>query len=433
MSAAAGGSDGDGAFRLPSLGADMDEGTLLSWLVAPGDRVHRGQVLAVVDTAKAAVEVECWQEGIVRELLVSPGTCVPVGTVLARLAPAGAPAGATAAVAAAPSAPAAAPAPAPMPIPARAPVFGPAPAPAPAPADRVRMSPAARQRARELGLDPASLIGHGPGGAVSLADVEAAGARPSSSSAAASARAPAEVTDRQVAMRAAIAAAMSRSKREIPHYYLWERIPMAAALDWLRTRNAERPPAERLLPAALLLRATTRALARVPELNGHWRDGAFSPASTVTLGVAISLRGGGLVAPALADTADRPLAQLMAGLSGLVRRARAGVLRSADLVEPSLTVTQLGDQGAEAVLGVIRPPQVALVGFGRIAERAWAQDGWLRPMPVVVASLAADHRASDGHRGAVFLATLRECLQQPAGLDAPATPSPSSDLSPPPP
>jgi pyruvate dehydrogenase E2 component (dihydrolipoamide acetyltransferase) len=140
------------------------------------------------------------------------------------------------------------------------------------------------------------------------------------------------------------------------------------------------------------------------------------------------------VAPALADAAQRPIAQLMAELSGLVRRARAGVLRSADLAEPSLTITQLGDQGAEAVLGVIRPPQVALVGFGRIAERAWAQDGWLRPMPVVVASLAADHRVSDGHRGAVFLATLRECLQQPAALDAPstsATPNASSDLSPP--
>ena len=302
------------------------------------------------------------------------------------------------------------------------------------------MSPAARQRARELGLDPARLVGHGPGGAVSLADVEAAGAGaapsppPAMPLAVPPAVPPTAVTDRHAAMRAAIAAAMSRSKREIPHYYLWESIPMAAALDWLRTRNAERPPAQRLLPAALLLRATTLALARVPELNGHWRDGAFTPAAAVTLGVAISLRGGGLIAPALADAAQRPLAQLMAELSDLVRRARAGVLRSADLAEPSLTVTQLGDQGAEAVLGVISPPQVALVGFGRIAQRAWAQDGWLRPMPVVVASLAADHRVSDGHRGAIFLATLRECLQQPDGLEAPATPAtlrPSSDLSPP--
>jgi len=422
MSPATGNAPGDGEFRLPSLGADMDEGTLLSWLVAPGDPVHRGQVLAVVDTSKAAVEVECWQDGTVRELLVSPGSRVPVGTVLARLAPSGAAAGAgaPAAVSAAPS------------------------------AQRVRMSPAARQRARELGLDPAGLVGHGPGGAVSLADVEAAGSAPRplaparEASPIAASPAPPTVSptqvppgsqgERQAAMRAAIAAAMSRSKREIPHYYLWESIPMAVALDWLRARNADRPPAERLLPAALLLRATTIALARVPELNGHWRDGAFTPATAVTLGVAISLRGGGLVAPALADAAQRPLAQLMAELSGLVRRARAGVLRSADLAEPSLTVTQLGDQGAEAVLGVIRPPQVALVGFGRIAERAWAQDGWLRPMPIVVASLAADHRVSDGHRGAMFLATLRDCLQQPAALDAPsmsATPNASSDLSPP--
>ena len=165
------------------------------------------------------------------------------------------------------------------------------------------------------------------------------------------------------------------------------------------------------------------ALRRTPELNGLYRDGEFTPSAAVHAGVAISLRGGGLVAPALHDVATTPLEALMVCLSDLVRRARAGSLRSSEMSDPTITVTNLGDQGVESAFGVIYPPQVALVGFGRITQRAWAQDGWLTPMPVVTASLAADHRVSDGHRGALFLAELRDRLQQPDTLDAPRSTS----------
>ena len=221
-------------------------------------------------------------------------------------------------------------------------------------------------------------------------------------------------------MRASIAAAMARSKREIPHYYLSESIPVAEAIAWLRRYNEGVPLAERVLPAALLLKAVARSLAAVPELNGVIVDGSFRPSVAVHAGVAIALRGGGLVAPALHDVQDKPVAQLMRELSDLVRRARAGSLRSSEMSDPTITVTQLGDQGVESVFGVIYPPQVAIVGLGRIIERPWAQDGWLRAVPVVSATLAADHRVSDGHRGARFLAELRERLQQPDALDAPA-------------
>jgi pyruvate dehydrogenase E2 component (dihydrolipoamide acetyltransferase) len=252
---------------------------------------------------------------------------------------------------------------------------------------------------------------------VTLVDVESA-ARSGGTVAGAPAppTAGAAAIARQQAMRAAIAAAMSRSKREIPHYYLSEAIPMAAALDWLRERNAGRPITERILPAALLLKAVAAALARTPELNGLFRDGRFEPAPAVHAGVAISLRGGGLVAPAIHDVGARTIEQLMACLADLVKRARAGSLRSSEMSDPTITVTNLGDQGVESVFGVIYPPQVALVGFGRTADRAWAQDGWIRSMPVVTASLAADHRVSDGHRGALFLAELRDLLQQPHSL-----------------
>ena len=297
--------------------------------------------------------------------------------------------------------------------------------------------------------DGGNLIGFGssgPGGAVTIADVERAaqGGGPSASPGEAPAAAPSAAqvpaaaassapegpgpavarpaadtarTDRQKAMRAAIAAAMSRSKREIPHYYLSEAIPMAHALGWLAQRNAGLPITERILPAVLQLKAVAIALRRTPELNGFFRDGAFQPSEAVHAGVAISLRAGaGLVAPALHDVGTRSMEDLMRGLADLVKRARAGSLRSSEMSDPTITVTNLGDQGVDSVFGVIYPPQVAIVGFGRIVERPWAQDGWIRPMPVTVASLAADHRVSDGHRGAVFLAELRDWLQHPQEL-----------------
>lgn len=396
-------------FELPSLGADMDEGTLLEWQVKPGDAVKRGQVVAVVDTSKAAVDVEIWQDGVIAELLVQPGEKIPVGTVLATLlAPGEVPGTTSLAATPAPPAPPAAATPASLP---------PAPALPAATGTRRPVSPSARRRARELGIDADAVAGSGAQGSVTLADVEAA-ARVPVVPAAPPLAAP---IDRAKEMRKAIAAAMSRSKREIPHYYLSESIPMAAALAWLRQRNEGLAVAERILPAALLLKAVAAALRRVPELNGLYREGGFEPAAAVHAGVAISLRGGGLVAPAIHDVGDKSVAVLMRELSDLVRRARAGSLRSSEMSDPTITVTNLGDQGVDAVFGVIYPPQVALVGLGRIAERPWVRDGQVCALPVLCAALAADHRVSDGHRGALFLAELRELLQQPEDLAGPTS------------
>jgi len=390
-------------FTLPSLGADMDEGKLLEWLVQPGDHVTKGQVVAVVDTSKAAIEVEIWFEGTVQELITEVGEKIPVGEVMATLLEPGEVLGE-------------APAPA---APAPAAAVPPAPA-----ATRPLVSPAARKRAEKLGVDVGAVVGSGPGGAVTLADVDAAVA-----TRAAAATPPAESPpplepaggDRQAAMRQAIAAAMSRSKREIPHYYLSEPVPMGRAVDWLTAANAARPITDRLLMAVVQLKAVALALTDFPELNGFFRDGAFEPVRAAHVGVAISLRQGGLVAPAIHDVGDKSLSELMADLTDLVRRVRSGSLKSSELSDPTITVTNLGDQGVEAVHAVIYPPQVAIVGFGRIAVRPWVDDGVLGVAPVVTASLAADHRVSDGHRGALFLAALRDWLQRPEDLDKPAT------------
>ncbi|MDV7213992.1 2-oxo acid dehydrogenase subunit E2, partial [Azotobacter beijerinckii] len=185
---------------------------------------------------------------------------------------------------------------------------------------------------------------------------------------------------------------------------------------WLAAHNAGLAPERRLLPGVLLLKAVALALRDYPQLNGFWQDGAFRPAAGIHLGVAVALRQGGLIAPALHDVADQPLIPLMEALGDLVQRARSGSLRSSELSDATLTVTQLGDQGVDSVFGVIYPPQVALVGVGRLAERPWVEGGKLCVMPTAQFSLAADHRASDGHYGARFLAEVRRLLQTPDSL-----------------
>ena len=390
-------------FKMPALGSDMDEGTLDEWLVKPGDAVTRGQVVAVVETTKAAVEVECWHDGVVQELLVPVGETVQVGTALATLLAAGDTADVPPRTAVTPARAAK--------KAARA-ARKPAPAVAATTTQRRRwVSPAARRIAASLGVDLDTVTGTGPQGAVTINDVEHA---------AASAKKPETkptAADRAAQMRKSIAAAMSRSKREIPHYYLADEVMMEKALTWLAERNAQRSITERLLPAVLQLKAVALAAQRFGEFNGFWRDDGFQPASAVHVGVAISLRGGGLVAPAIHDVADKNLDELMGNLTDLVARARAGSLRSSEMSDPCITVTNLGDKGVDTVFGVIYPPQVALVGFGKPAQRVCAVDGGIRIATAVQATLAADHRASDGHRGALFLAAINELLQQPDVLE----------------
>ena len=382
---------------MPSLGADMTEGTLLEWLVQPGDEVHRGDIVAVVDTEKSAIEIEIFEDGRLGRLLVEPGETVPVGMPLAVIEKSG-----------------------PTPIARSAP--GPTPASGPAPTTpppraqrRVAASPLARRRAKELGVDLAAVQGSGKGGVLTVDDVErSAGGVVQKASAARAATT--DAGDRSAAMRTAIGALMARSKREIPHYYLQSTIDMRAATEWLAALNAGRPVAERVLTAALMLKATALAVRTVPELNGFYRDGTFEQQDHVHLGIAVSLRGGGLIAPALHDADALPIEELMQRMKDLVGRARNGRLRGSEMSDPTLTVTSLGDRGAEIVHGVIYPPQVALVGFGRVVERPWAVDGMLTVRPTIAVTLAADHRVSDGHRGGLLLEAIDELLRRPEAL-----------------
>ena len=365
-------------FRMPSLGADMEAGKLIEWKIKPGDHVKRGDIVAEVETEKADIDVEIFSTGVVHEILVQSGEKVPVGTVLATIIGEG---------------------------------ETPSPS-APSPAKgRVRISPLAKKLAAELGVNLEGLRGSGPGGAIRQEDIERA----------AKAKAPGKPTvaapaEAQAGMRRAIAAAMARSNREIPHYYLETQIDMRRTLDWLQAENLKRPVKTRLLPVVPLMRAVVCALKEVPDLNGYWANDRLEIKESVNIGFAISLRHGGLVTPAVLDAGQKNIDQLMAALSDLIVRAREGHLRSSEVSEGTITITSLGDLGVETVYGVIYPPQVALIGFGKIQERPWAANGMLGVRPVLTATLAGDHRATDGHRGAQFLTALDRYLQEPEKL-----------------
>lgn len=379
-------------FRMPTLGADMEAGTLIEWLKKPGDTVARGDIIAVVDTEKGAIEIEVFDDGVLDRVLVEPGQKTPVGTVLAVIRKPGEPPGA--------------------PGPAAAPAAVVAGATQPA-TPRARVSPAARIAAEQLHVDIGSVVGSGPGGAITVEDVERAKHAehpiPSTSH---GGGAPAGA-DRLSAMRGAVAAAMARSKREIPHLYLSTTVDLTPALTWLTAGNERRPVTERLLPVVLFIKAVARACAEVTAVNGFWTDQGFAAGSGVHIGCAIALRGGGLVAPALHDVDKKSHEVVGRELGDLVKRARAGTLRSSEMSDATITVTNLGDLGVDSAFAVIYPPQVAIVAFGRIVERPWVVDGRIEPRSVVTISVSADHRAVDGRGAGSFLTAIERALSMP--------------------
>lgn len=382
-------------FRMPSLGADMEAGTLVEWLKRPGDSVARGDIVAVVETDKGAIEIEIFVSGKMGKQVVALGAKVPVGTTLALIegvkdeepqTVAAPPAEATT-------------------VPKLESVsFAPHTAWA-VPFKGLRVSPAARKMAQERGLDLNTVKGTGPAGSIVVHDVERAIAAP--------VRRGLDLSK----MRQAIAAAMARSKREIPHYYLATDIDMSRSLAWLQTVNAGRTPGDRLLPAVLTLKSVALAARSFPNFNGSFNSATgFAPATGVHLGVAIAVRGGGLAAPAIHGCDQLGLDELMAKLRDLVARTRDGRLRSSEMSDATLTVSSLGERGVETLYGVIYPPQVAIIGFGKITSKAVVSDGQLSAREVVTVSLAGDHRVTDGHLGSRFLRDIGTRLQEPEKL-----------------
>ena len=385
-------------FVMPSLGADMEDGILVEQLVAAGDPVHRGDIIAAVETQKGAIEIEVFEDGFLDKWLVPLGTKVPVGTPIAMIRASDTPDVPQPADPAPAPAPPEAPQPVDPPAPPQVPETPTDPPPElPPQSDRQRVSPAARRRAAQTGFDLGRL---GAGKIVSLADIPDSAAK------------AAPMSD----MRQAIAAAMTRSKREIPHYYLSDTVDLTAAEDFITAHNADLPPDARLALGVLYIRAVALAAQKYTDFNGYFEDGTFTPSDAVHLGMAINLRSGGLVAPALHDATGGDLDALMTRLKDLVARVRQGRFRARELSDPTITLTSLGDRGVAGITGVIFPPQVAIVGIGTPSLQPVVVDGQVQSRRTAQITLAADHRVSDGHNGAKFLRAIIKNLQHPETL-----------------
>jgi len=375
---------------MPSFGADMESGLLLEWLVKQGDPVSKGDIVAVIETQKGAIDMEVFQSGTIHALLVEPGTWVKVGAPIAEIDDGSSPTVST-----------------PVPQQASAGISVSAPTQRQAP-DRINASPRARRLAENAGVALLGLKGTGPDGAIIAADVNGAVV----TGAAEASPQPPEASS----VRQAIAAAMTRSNREIPHYYLATTVDLQAASQWLTEFNAEEGPDQQLLITVLLHKAVALALRGSPELNGFFTDGRFVQAADIHMATAISLRGGGLITPAIRYADQLSLPELMDKMRDLTLRVRRGGLRSSEMSDAGITVTGMGDRGVETVYGVIYPPQVAIVGLGKPALRPWIVENAVQPRLLVNISLAADHRVSDGRQGAKFLRKVNKLLQQPERL-----------------
>jgi pyruvate dehydrogenase E2 component (dihydrolipoamide acetyltransferase) len=397
----------DGLFRMPVLGADMTEGRVAEWLVEPGQAVERGQLVAVIETDKSDIEVEVFEPCVFEEFLVHLGDAVPVGEPIARVRPLDGTESATGSTpepATEPphelSTPAAGEAPTPVAAVTqkeRPPVAASTSRAAPLRprSDGRRVTPRARRLAAERGVD----VGELPSDRVVTGDdVLAAAAKAPTTTPAPNGRRPERqrsTADDTESMRRVIAASMARSWATIPHYHVTGSLDVTDVIGRLERYNADRPLPERVVLGAVLDLAVARAAAETPALNGWFGDG-FERAATVDLGVVVSLRSGGIVVPTIAEADQLSLDELMGRLTDLVERVRRGRLRGSDVGRASLTVTSMGDRGADEVHGIIHPPQVALVGLGRPHDEALVNDGEIGVRRIVRMTVAGDHRVSDG-------------------------------------
>ena len=387
-------------FLMPSLGADMEAGTLVEWRKKPGDTVKRGDIIAEVETQKGLIEIEVFDEGIIGELLIKEGAKIPVGTVMALINPSGATL-------------------------ERKEITPEQTVIAIQPTEEktiekvteekleertIKASPLAKRMAAENIIDLSQIQGTGEEGAITKEDVENAITQKEKITNSEEKNIP------QVqAIRSAVAAAMSKSNREIPHYYLEKRIDMTKALAWLGETNHKLPIQKRLLPAALLIKSVAQSLVDFPNLNASW-DNGLQLKKEINIGFVVSLRCGGIIIPTIHNANLKNTSEIMEALNDIIPRARAMKLRSSDLSDSTITITSLGEGGADVVFGVIYPPQVAIIGFGGSSQQAVVENGMLGIRHVFTVTLAGDHRATDGLTGSDFLVTLNKHLQNPESL-----------------
>jgi pyruvate dehydrogenase E2 component (dihydrolipoamide acetyltransferase) len=315
--------------KMPSLGADMDKGKLLNWRIHIDDHIEKGQIIADIETQKAAVEIESFKNGIIKKIIAKEGDVIPVGQTIAEME-------------------------------------------------------IEEQKPKKESL-------------TNLTSIKLDSATPSTSN---------------LNIREAIAKAMSKSKKEIPHYYLKTSIEINDLLAWLDRENEKRSLADRILISAIFVKALAIALKKHPEMNGLYTNNQFYASQETNINLAISLKDGGVIVPALLNTESKNLDQINKDLKDLIERTRDHKLKQKELTDGTITLTILGELGVEEVYGVIFPPQVALLGIGSIHKEVVAKDNQPKIVNVIKVSLAADHRVSDGIIGSKFLKAFGKALTE---------------------
>lgn len=415
---------------MPRLSDTMQEGTLARWLKKPGDEVHRGDVLAEIETDKATMELEAYDSGVLERILVQEGQTVPIGQPIAVIgtgegvakattapaAAAGAPPASPAAqpAAPAPSATAAPPAPAP-PAPPPAP-----PAAPPAPAGQVKASPMARAIARERGIDLRTIRGTGPGGRIIRADVEAAAGRaapaPASSPAPAPVAAGPDVEEIPLTnMRRVVARRMVESVQSAPHFFLTSVVDAEALVGLRAEINRQLAATGEDLKVTLndlIIKACATALRAHPDVNVSFAGDKLLRYRRIHIGFAVALEGG-LIVPVIRDADQKSLSQIAREARDLAERARAGKLAPNEFSGSTFTISNLGMYGVDQFNAVINPPEAAILAVGAANPEPVARDGQVVVRHVMRLTLSIDHRALDGATAARFLQQLKRVLEEP--------------------
>jgi pyruvate dehydrogenase E2 component (dihydrolipoamide acetyltransferase) len=406
---------------MPKLSDTMEEGTILAWRIKEGDSVARGDIIAEVETDKAAMEMEAFSAGTVTELRVTAGETVKVGTVLAVLAAEGE----TPEPAAKPE-PTVAPEPAATPEPTAAEpevVAEPEPEPEPqrltttaeptsaggTPSHRegLAVSPAARRLARERGVSLELLKGSGPGGRVVLADVErAAGKKPQRETPPPGAEA--EPRRKSVKIRRIVGRKMVESWTQAPHFFVTVAVDMTDVIRFRQDLSVS--------INSFILMALARSLHEHPWVNSHWIDGAAAEQPQINIALAVATDRG-LYNPVIKDCEALSLKEMNARARDLAEQARLGTLSADDLEGGTFTLSNMGMLGVESFSAIITPPQAAVLAVGTVkGEVVVNEQGEPGIAPVMRMTLSADHRILDGADAAEFLATVKSYLEAPVTL-----------------
>ena len=414
---------------MPSMGADMTEGTIAKWLMAEGDKVSRGDKLAEIETDKTVVEMEAYAEGLLRKIVIDEGSLVQVGTVIAFIGDADDEIPEVAAPAAqdekAPEAATPAAAPTPAPVQQAAPTPAPAastsaPVVVAAPGGRVKASPIARKIAEEKGINIAAVTGTGPGGRITKSDVENFTPSPAFA-ASGGGRSPVVMDGSDTplsSMRQAIARVTVKSKTELPHYYVTHNINMGPAMTFRAQLNeAIVDDGDRVSVNDMILKAVATALLKHPKWNSFFDGDKLIGHSDINLGVAIALEEG-LIVPAVIGIQNMSLIEISRAVRDLGKRARGegGALTQAEMTQGTFGTSNLGMFGTDSFSAIIVPPNAGIIAVGAIKDVPVVKDGNIVPGKMMNATISADHRVGDGAEAAILMGEFQKTLENPARL-----------------